>query len=43
LPLLSKFEGNHVGHEYKMEQSHYGGTCDCGNEDAWHRNGSLFL
>ncbi|KAK9173723.1 UBR1-like ring finger treble clef domain containing protein [Cryptosporidium meleagridis] len=31
--------GNHENHEYYIYKSDYGGCCDCGDEQAWNRDG----
>eukprot|EP01105_Mastigella_eilhardi_P010283 TRINITY_DN2403_c0_g1_i3.p1 TRINITY_DN2403_c0_g1~~TRINITY_DN2403_c0_g1_i3.p1 ORF type:complete len:1676 (+),score=339.79 TRINITY_DN2403_c0_g1_i3:54-5030(+) len=33
-------KGNHEGHQFVLETSHFGGCCDCGNPDAWSPNGN---
>ncbi|KAH8583769.1 Large with a UBR1-like ring finger related treble clef [Cryptosporidium sp. chipmunk genotype I] len=31
--------GNHQNHEYYIYKSDYGGCCDCGDEQAWNKDG----
>lgn len=31
--------GNHQGHDYYIYKSDYGGCCDCGDEQAWSKDG----